>query len=127
METLIKLGGLYHIGFVLFHLMFARLFNWENDLRNLTFVNSAIMRVVNLCLTFAFVIFGYISLAHTQELLSTELGHSLLLLITIFWLLRAIEQVIFFKLKHWISWLLLIIFILGTLLYALPAWQVFAG
>lgn len=123
METIVKIGGLYHVGFVIFHLLFSRLFNWPTDLRNLTFVNSAIMRVLNLCLTFVFGIFAYISLHHSTELVTTSLGQNLLVLISLFWLIRAIEQAVFFKLKHWVSAILFIIFLSGTAVYAIPAVQ----
>ncbi len=120
MELLIKIGGIYNIILVIFHLLFWRIFNWKEDLRSLSVLNRAIMQVVNLSLTFVFVIFSYISLAHTKELISTSLGNSLLSLMAIFWLARSIEQVIFFKLKHWGSVAFLLFFLLGTVLYAIP-------
>jgi len=121
MEALIKAGGIYCLGFVIFHLMFWRIFNWSEDLESLSFINRAIMQVVNLSLTFVFVIFGYISLFHSRELLETALGHSLLVLIALFWLLRAIEQAVFFKLKHWGSVMFLVVFLAGAVLYGIPA------
>lgn len=121
MELLIKTGGIYCLGFVIFHLMFWRIFNWRDDLRSLSFLNRAIMQVVNLSLTFAFVIFGYISLFHSKELLHTSLGHSLLILITLFWLFRAIEQIVFFKLKHLGSVVFFFVFLSGAVLYGIPA------
>ena len=121
MDALIKAGGIYSFGFVVFHLMFWRIFNWDEDLRSLSFLNRAIMQVVNLSLTFVFVIFGYISLFHSKELLESSLGHSLLVLIALFWLFRAIEQVVFFKLKHWGSVIFLLVFLSGAVLYGIPA------
>ena len=121
MEVLVKAGGIYCFGFVIFHLMFWRIFNWGEDLKTLSFLNRAIMQVVNLSLTFAFVIFGYISLFHSRALLETALGHSLLVLMSLFWLLRAIQQVVFFKLKHWGSAIFLGVFLLGAVLYGVPA------
>ena len=79
------------------------------------------MQVLNLSLTFAFVIFGYVSLVHTTELLVTPLGKSLLVLVALFWLARAVEQVVFFKLKHWGSIAFLLIFLIGASLYGIPA------
>ena len=121
METLLKVGGIYSFGFVVFHLMFRCIFNWKEDLRSLSLLNKAIMQVMNLSLTFAFVIFGYISLFHSAELIGSSLGHSLLTLIALFWLLRAVEQVVFFKLKHWGSVIFFLIFLLGAALYGIPA------
>jgi hypothetical protein len=121
MELLIKLGGVYNIVLVIFHLLFWRLFDWENDLRKLSFLNRAIMQVLNLSLSLVFIMFSYISLAHTHELLSTSLGHSLLILMTLFWVARSIEQIVFFKLNHWGSVAFLAFFLAGAVLYAIPA------
>jgi len=122
METmLIKAGGFYSFGLVVFHLLFWHLFNWKEDLRSLTFLNRAVMQVLNISLTLTFVIFGFISLWHTEELLSTSLGQNLLILLALFWFARTVQQVIFFKLRHWKSWAFLFLFLIGCVLYAIPA------
>ncbi|NIS38994.1 hypothetical protein GWN91_07695, partial [Candidatus Saccharibacteria bacterium] len=95
-EILIKVGGVFSLAFAIFHALFWRIFNWKNDLRSLTWMNRSIMQVLNLCLMFAFIIFAYVSLFHTYEMLSMPLGKTLLVLIALFWLARAIEQVVFF-------------------------------
>ena len=109
MDAVVKAGGVYCFAFVIFHLLFWRLFNWREELRSLSFLNRCIMQVLNLGLTFAFVI------------LVTPLGKSLLVLIALFWLARALEQIVFFKLKHWGSIAFLLIFLAGALLYGIPA------
>ncbi|KPJ91423.1 MAG: hypothetical protein AMJ53_11690 [Gammaproteobacteria bacterium SG8_11] len=120
-EILIKIGSLYNILLIVFHLMFWRLFNWQEELRAISFLNSAVMQVLNISITLVFIIFCLISLVYTKELLQTSLGHSLLILISLFWLARAIQQVIFFKLKHWGSWAFTVFFLLGATLYGIPA------
>ena len=124
MEAFIIAGGFYTIGLIVFHLLFWHLFNWDHDLKQVSFLNRAVMQVLNISLIFAFVIFSYISFAYTTELLITSLGHSLLVLMALFWLARSIQQIIFFKLRHWASWAFLLLFISGTLLYAIPAYYV---
>lgn len=121
MESLIKMGGIYNITLIVFHLLFWRIFNWKEDLRSLTFLNRAIMQVVNLSLTLVFAIFSYISLVHSSELLSTPLGKILLIFMAIFWFARSSMQVIFFKLKHWGSIAFLVYFLTGGVLYGIPA------
>jgi hypothetical protein len=80
MEALIKLGGIYNIVLVVFHLLFWRIFNWEVDLRSLTLLNRAIMQVVNLSLTFVFVIFAYIfMIVTTSNMKSSDLGKGFVL------------------------------------------------
>lgn len=121
MQALVMVGGVYNLAFAAFHLSFWRLFGWRDELAKLSAVNRAIVQVLNLCLTFTFVMFGYVSLAHSHELVSTGLGRSLLGLVSVFWLLRAIEQVIFFRLRHWASWAFLVAFLAGALLHAYAA------
>ena len=123
METLLKIGSFYNLAFAVFHLLFWKIFKWDTELSKISFLNRAVMQVLNLCLTFCFLLFSYISYFHTSELLTTGLGHAVLTGIAIFWLLRAIEQVIFFKLKHWGSIIMLLTFIAGALIYAIPAFQ----
>ena len=121
MEWLIKIGGIYNIFLVIFHLAFWKIFDWKTDLRSLSFLNRAVMQVLNLSLTFVFVIFSYISLRHTHELASTPLGQSLLILMAGFWFLRAIQQILFYKLKSKLPIAFLVFFLIGMLLYVVPA------
>lgn len=116
-NTVLLIGGLYHLGFVLFHLMFWKIFNWKRELRLLNVINRGVMQILNLCLTFVFFIFAYISIIHGHELLTTGIGRSLLVFISIFWFLRAVEQVVYFKLKKGRSIVLFITFILGMMIY----------
>ncbi len=124
MELLIKAGAFYNLLLIIFHLMFWRIFGWETDLRSLSFLNRAIMPVLNLSLTFVFVIFAYLSFAHSGELLETALGHSLLLLMAGFWMFRALLQPVFFKLNHWGSVAFMLFFCCGAILYGIPALSV---
>jgi len=117
---LIKIGGIYHIGFALFHIMFWKIFKWKEDLSGLKRVNSAIMQVLNLCLTFCFIFFAYISLFHTEELILSAIGRSILVFIAIFWLMRAIEQFIFFNYKRAASIVIIVLCLLGFCLYIYP-------
>ena len=120
-HTLIKAGGLYNIALVVFHLMFWKLFNWADDLRSLSVLNRAIMQVMNLSLVVVFLMFAYLSLIHTAELFSTTLGRALLLSMAVFFMLRAIMQITFFRLQHWGSVAFLIFFLAGGVLYGIPA------
>ena len=121
MELLIKLGGVYNIILVVFHLLFWRIFNWKDDLKSLSFLNEQTMQVLNLSLTIVFVMFAYISLVHSNELLTTPLGKSLLFSMALLWLARTAMQAVFYKLKHWSSVAFLAYFFAGALLYGIPA------
>ena len=121
METLIKIGGLYNIALIVFHLLFWRIFNWGDDLRSLSFLNRATMQVLNLSLTFIFGIFAYLSLVYSTELLTSHLGRSLLIFMAAFWFFRSLLQPIFYKLKHWGSIAFMLFFFSGGILYTIPA------
>lgn len=121
MKTLIVIGGVFALGFFVFHVFFWRLFNWKQELSNLSSINRGVMQVLNLCLMWLFLVFGYVSLIHTDELISTPLGKTVLLGIALLWFFRAVEQVVFFKLDSAISVGFFLLFQIGTGLYAVPA------
>lgn len=125
-EPIVMLGGIFNVAFAVFHVLFWRLLDWKRDLASLSFINRQVMQILNLCLTFAFLIFAYISFFHTAELVGTSLGRALLLLISVFWFLRAAEQAIFFQLKRALSVAFFVAFLVGGLLYAYP-WLVVRG
>ncbi|VAW66990.1 hypothetical protein MNBD_GAMMA09-1451 [hydrothermal vent metagenome] len=120
-EKLIIAGGIYHIILIIFHTLFWRIFRWPETISSLNYVNKSIIQVLNISITFIFFIFSYISFVHTQELLNTSLGHSLLWLISALWLFRAGQQIYFYGLKHRASIGLTLFFIMGSVLYGLPA------
>ena len=119
-NTLIIIGGIFHLGFAVFHLFFWRLFNWKKDLASLTYINRAVMQILNLCLTFVFFVAAYISIFHSRELVATSLGNVILVSISAFWLLRFIEQIIFFGLKKRLSITLTVLFFAGFVIYLFP-------
>lgn len=119
-ETILYIGGIFNLIFAVFHLSFWRIFNWQKDLKDIRFVNRAIMQILNLCLTFVFFIFAYLSFAHTFDLLITRIGHTILVSISLFWFLRAFMQIVFFGFKNKLSVLFFVLFIFGGFIYMYP-------
>jgi hypothetical protein len=119
-EQLIIAGGVYNIILIIFHISFWRIFNWPESINSLNWVNKSTIQVLNISITFIFFIFSYISLVHTQELLNTKLGNTLLVLMSALWLFRAAQQALFYRLKHKASLGLFIFFIGGSVIYAIP-------
>ena len=113
-------GGVLHLIWAGFHLMFPRIFKWKQSLEDLDSINRATYQVMNLCLAFIFAALGYLSLAFAPELLSPGLGHKLLGIITAFWLLRLSLQFRFYWVTHPASLLLNLFFLLTALSYAFP-------
>ena len=121
MKTLIYMGGFYHLAFALFHLAFWKLFKWERDLSFLNSVNRGIMQILNLRLIYVFLIIAALSFWFAAELTTGNFGKVILFAVALFWLMRAIEQIIFFDLKNRFSLALFIIILLGAGLYGYPA------
>lgn len=119
-ENLIIAGGIYNIILIIFHISFWRIFNWPDTINTLSHINKSTIQVLNISITFVFGIFAYISIVHTQELLTTSLGNTLLVFMSALWLFRAIQQVIFYKLKHRASLGLFLFFVGGSIIYAFP-------
>ena len=119
-EVMILIGGFYNLGFAIFHLMFWRLFRWKRDLSSLTFINRSVMQILNLCLTFVFLLMAYISFFNTSELIQTNLGKALLVGFSLFWFLRMIEQIIFSRIRNLISIALTLVFLFGCVIYLIP-------
>jgi hypothetical protein len=119
-SILIYTCGIYSIAFAVFHALFPRLFNWKNDLKKLTVANRAIIRIANLRLIYIFLLIAAICFCFPYDLVNTPLGRFILGGVSLFWLGRTIEQFIFIRVNNIMVHVLTAIFILGTLLFALP-------
>lgn len=120
MKTLIIIGGFLWLGFFVFRLFFWKLFGWGDEQTLGRGINRSIIQVLNLCLIVCFLIFAYLSIVHTDELLTTALGRSLIAGMVIFGLCRVIEQFVFFDLRVFRSKLVLLEAMLIGIVYAIP-------
>jgi len=118
--TMIFLCGMYSLGFAVFHTQFWRLFDWKHDLSKLTIANKAIMQIANLRLIYFFLFVAATCFIFPEALATTPLGHFFLIGMSLFWLGRTIEQFIFLKVDHPMVHLLTYLFIIGTILFAIP-------
>lgn len=119
MKTLIYIGGVYCLIFAIFHLAFWKLFDWKNELPKLNSINRGVMQVLNLRLTYVFIVVAFISFFFADDLISTKLGNVILASISIFALMRAIEELIFWKFDK-ISAVLFVILLIGAGIFAIP-------
>ncbi|MCG8464483.1 MAG: hypothetical protein MI750_06475 [Xanthomonadales bacterium] len=115
----VQAGGLFHVALALFHLMFWKLFRWREQLERLHPINRGIFQVLNLRLSYVFVVFATLSFLFPEDLITSNLGRALLAAITLFWLMRAFEQLVFFT-RHFFTWLYFLVFLSGAALYAWP-------
>ncbi len=119
-EIMIFMCGVYCIGFAIFHTQFWRIFHWKTDLNNLKPANKAIIQILNLRMIYFFLFVAAICFIFPKELLSTHFGNFFLGGMSLFCLGRTIEQFIFLKVDHPMVHLLTYLFIIGTLLFAIP-------
>ncbi len=119
-NTMIFLGGLYCLGFAIFHTQFWRIFDWKNDLNKISLANKAIIQIANLRLIYFFLFVAAVWFIFPEALATTALGNFFLLGISLFWLGRTIEQFVFIKVDHPMVHLLTYVFIIGTILFAIP-------
>ena len=117
MKTLLYIGAAYHLAFVAFHLSFWKLFNWKYELEFLTTINQNVVQILNLRLIYVFLVVACLSFFCADELLSESLGKVILFAIALFWLMRAVEQIVFFGLKNRLSASIFVVFLLGAGLY----------
>ncbi len=116
----IYLAGVFNLSLFVFHLFFWRLFKWPEQLRKISRLNANVMQIMNLCLMALFLFAAYLSFFHGEELTTSRLGNAILAGFAIFWFLRAVEQIWFFKLKTAMSAAFTLFFSLGGGLYAAP-------
>lgn len=120
MNILILLCGLYSIGFAIFHISFWKIFKWDSDLKKLSFTNKAVIQILNIQIIYYFIFAAFICFVFPTELLTTKLGNIFLGGTSLFWLVRTIQQFIFLRASHYKIHILTVIFLIGTILFALP-------
>ncbi len=120
MEQLIYVCGFFNSAFAVFHILFWKIFRWKKDLKQLSFANKAIMQILNIQLTYFFLFVAMVCFIFPNELLTTNLGRFFLLGNSVFWFIRTLQQFIFLSVNHFKIHLLTFLFILGTILFAIP-------
>lgn len=119
-HLLIQLAGLHSFGFALFHLAFWKLFDWPRDLSRTNAATRAVTQILNLRLIYVFAGIGTACFVFTDELLRTSLGNAVLGFMSLFWVGRTIEQFVFLRINRPLVHILTALFVLGSLLFALP-------
>jgi hypothetical protein len=120
-SELVVASGLFNLALAVFHISFWRLFQWPTSLGTLGHVNRQVLYILNLAITFLFILAGVLLLAYSTDVRTTELGRALLWGLSVFWLARAALQPIMFGLKHPLSMLLFLVFLLGAGLHGFSA------
>lgn len=114
------LCALHSLGFAAFHLAFWKLFGWKRELARVGLPTRAIVQILNLRLVYVFAGVGVLCLLYPHELRGTPLGRAVLAFMALFWVGRTVEQFVFLRVNHRLVHVLTALFVLGTVLFALP-------
>ena len=135
-EILVYVGGAYQLLWAFAHLQFPKQLDWENALAGLDDFNRILMQIFSKLLLVFYAGTALICFIYASELLATDMGSAVLIFLSAYWLVRALLQVQYFGLKRanalnvqlsssgvsnqTISYILLVIFLLGSILYLAP-------
>ena len=120
-KTLLMIGGLVNLLFGLMHLNLGKALNWSETLGCLTPDNRATIYTLNVHLAFTCLVFAYLSLFRRKEMLTTGIGRSVTAAIGLFYILRAVNQVIYNGLSAPGTLFGVVLFLLVSLFYVVPA------
>jgi len=120
-KTLLMIGGLVNLLFGLMHLNLGKALNWSETLGCLTPDNRATIYTLNVHLAFTCLVFAYLSLFRRKEMLTTGIGRSVTAAIGLFYILRAVNQVIYNGLSAPGTPFGVVLFLLVSLFYVVPA------
>ena len=118
-ERLIQIGGAFHLLLALIHIAFWKFLRWKTELPKVSRVNRAVMQVLNIQLTYVFFVVAALSFFFAAEMTQTGIGRTLTICVFGFWLIRIVNQIIFFPMRHWLSILFTLLFLIGATLYGI--------
>ena len=136
LETLIRVGGLFHFSLLVAGALLPFVLNWRSDLKKLTPLSQQVVWTHGVFIVLVIIGFGAGSLFLPDALLEgTPLARSLCGFIALFWLARLFIQLFFFDaephLTHWFLRLgyrgLTGVFTYLAIVYAVAAAAPFAG
>jgi hypothetical protein len=124
-ETLIKIGGIFHLICAMSHLLFPKVFNWQDNLRELPIIKQKkikqILNISNLSTMMFWLILSYIPFFYSYELITTQIGKALLTFIIIFWVVRIfVLQTVIVGIKSKESWFRIPFFFAGLIFFLIP-------
>ena len=122
MKIVVYLSGFYSLFFAVFHCGFWKMFNWNEELKKLDVLNSGVMQILNVHLIYVLLFVSFVCGVFANELRSTKLGNAFLLGCSLFWVLRIVNQFIFYN-EEPMSFGLIIFLLIGAVLFALPVFM----
>jgi len=116
---LLRIAGCISLLFVVFHLLFYPMFNWENTLNGLSSVNRAIFLTYHAICILMLLFMGIIPIFQTKALLGSSVKYSILSLFSLFYLIRVVAEFTLFGISS-SSPVILIMCLVPMVFYAIP-------
>ncbi len=120
-KVLLLIGGTVNLLFGIFHLLLGKALNWTETLSCLSLDNRATVYTLNVHLAYTCLVFAFLSLLFWKDLLSKGVGRVVTTVIGLYWILRAVNQVIYNGLSAPDTSFWVILCLLVSLLYIIPA------
>jgi hypothetical protein len=115
-QRLIQIGGVINLLFVAYHL----LSNWQPGLASLLPDYRAVMQVLNIHIAYVLAMFFVLSFFFSNEMSTTKLGRTISISIASYWILRAVNQAVFWGMSSGSSWVILLVCLAVAALYLIP-------
>jgi hypothetical protein len=119
-KRLVQIGGGINLFFVVFHLSFWKLFNWQQSLTMMNAEDRALIQVLNIHTTYVLAVFAILSFVFSNEMSATKLGRMVGISIAGFWILRAVNEVVFWGVSF-TSWIIIAVCLAIAALYIIPS------
>ena len=119
-KALLIAGGILNALFAVNHLAMPSLGQWQSTLSTISAFDQAVVYTLNLAVAFTLLVFAFVSVFYRRDLLTTNLGKALSISIALFWLVRAVAEILYFRVAANGSWVGVLIFGAIGLLYLIP-------
>ncbi|WP_299107403.1 hypothetical protein [uncultured Tenacibaculum sp.] len=83
------------------HIIFPKYFNWKEELEKLSLMNHQMMKVHTFFIGLTVFLMGILLLTSTRDLLTTQLGKTIILGFAIFWTIRFFMQLFVYSSQLW--------------------------
>ena len=95
-EIFLYVGAAFHLAWAVFDFFWPRVFNWKETLASLDDFQRVLLPITSRLLVVLYLAIAYVSVFHPVELVTTDLGRSILTFVSAYWAVRAVLQIRYF-------------------------------
>jgi hypothetical protein len=101
MHIHLKIIGILLMSLALVHVIFPRYFHWKEELKDLSLMNSQMMKVHTFFVALTVFLMGLLCATYTDDLIGMHLGKIISLGLAIFWFCRLVVQFFGYSAELW--------------------------